>query len=953
MANTRTRNSTEKVKPSVKSSSPSERSKTAEQTKQVRIKMAAARNKMLCCVDCGKQFDSLRMLQQHKRSSCRKSSVRFTCQECRAFFLSRVELHGHISAAHQANSSESAQQTNSPKKKSQDNSAPVSGAESIVSLMKGFKDAHGAKWKKVLKQKMSSDDLKKLKSVLASKAAKQDGKFSERLKNIKESLKEAVVEARTVGKNPFTFTTSCAPDAESYQFLCQSCLTVRYATYAELREHEDWCARVRSSPGVLCLPCGRYYRTLGTLRRHAEEYHNSVPVQSEAKKIVGNLFQFSTTVALDATSHPHVCASCQVVCFAKSTILRKHEDWCGQCISAKDGWKCNRCGRCFRTSALLEQHTAADDCLKTETVTATVDDLKKIDRDTESESTDGRPNVKQKLAPGTSVHSVCPLCDMPFISQYEQQVHFMNVHSLTSAELKIKHPTSRRGFVEKQVTCLDCDLVFSTRLELVQHKRECAKDKKFTKILLPVKPWGPCSKNKKSTNEVDNSTKKEDRPKKCLKTMSSSATRPRTKKCRSRSEHAAVSSKSEKSSGLLLNKAKVRSLIKKTGAKQFLLKPDGKLVILGDGDRKISATESKPIISQISGDSHLKSHFSSINDSSKPCSSEKPNAITSPDVGSDQSIEELKTDKHASSKNQRGNCKLVETSEKDSVQSGDHLESSSCKVSRIDEEVLITDDEVNHCDEEQHPSKVDGQKSSEVENASAAAPKAYQGKRKFSRKRPLQSRVTDIVDLTDIVDSGPKKSATSALELKNSATTKELVLLSTRAQTLLDNECSLSVKMADLPAPAPSSEVGVQFELLSEVNDGQQSLLGAQELVPISNKLDQPDTITSRRRTRSQRTNANISEGPPSKKCRHLDNVRDNATSKSTKDNGHALELTKTVSKTNKFESIERMRVPSNMSVSQKTWTIEPLGDSLVRCAECRTVFETVRQIVDHICSPR
>lgn len=1025
MASTRPGDSAEEVKPSAESCSSDGHGKTAEPRRQVRSKTAAARDKVLRCADCGQKFDGWRMLQQHKRKSCAKSSVRFSCRECKAFFPSKTELNGHVSAAHE--SMHQSKKTDDSQTKSKHNSASCSG-ESVVSLMKGFKDAHGAKWKKALKQKMSSDDLKKLKSALAYKAAKRGGKLRESVKSCR-ALKEAVVEACTIGGNPYSFTTSCAPDTESFQFLCQSCLTIRFATYAELREHEDWCARVQSSPGFLCIPCGRHYRTLGTLRRHADEYHK-MSFPSEVKKMVGNPFQFSTTVALDAASHPHACASCLLVCFANPTVLRKHEDWCGQCVSTKGGSKCDKCGRCFRTDALLERHTAADDCLKVDD-SRTTDDLK-INGDAESDSTDSKANVKQKLAPGITVHGVCPLCDLPFISQYEQQVHFMNVHSLTCAELKIKRQPeiqSRRGYVEKQVTCLDCDRAFSSRLELVQHKRECAKDKKFTKIILPVNPRLPTSgkngKNKSTVKDGNstkkefphktdpvttsasasgkstltkitakdtagsqrlenscgllkdgNSTKKEQRYyRKILPKKTDSVTTFAGASCkstltelhRSRSEDMTRSKRLQNSRGLLLNTAKVRNLIKSTGARQLLLKADGELVLLGDGDRKISAmlkadgelvlhgdgerkisaVDRKRAISKISGDRRLESRSGCSDDSSKPGPSEKPDAVTSPAVGtkslpassgSDQPIdgEKLTTDKYTNGKHLRESRELV-SSEKDSVQNGDELEPSRCKVDQTDQE--------------QHPSKVNGHKGLEAKRASEVAPKTDHGERKLTRKRPLRSRVTDGID------SGAKKSTTAAPEVGNSVAKKEPVLLGTGAKTSPENGCNLGVKMPDLPPPASSGEVGVEAESSSEADDGQQSLLGALQLVPVLAKLNQPATVASRYRTRSQRTGANVSEVPASKKRRRPDNVKDSTSgsSNSTADEGHALEpTTKTVSvsETGRSESTDKMHIGSD-SLPQKTWTVAPVGDSWLSCVECRTVFQTTRQIVDHVCSSR
>jgi len=954
VASARRHNSVEKVKSSAESCSYDRHGETAQQMKQDRSK--TVRKKAVRCADCKKKFDGWRKLQQHKRKSCLKSSLRFLCRECKAFFPSKTELNSHISAAHVAYSCKNicrSKNTNNSEKKSKGNSTSCSD-KSTADPMKDFKRAQSLKWKKVLKKHpMNADDLKKWKSVLAYKVVKR-GKVRKEVTNVgnKES-DEAFVKRCTVGSNPFSFTTACAPDAKSFQFLCQSCLTVRFATYAELRQHEDWCARVRSSHGFLCVPCGRHYRNLGTLRRHADEYHK-MPISSEVKKTVGNPFLFSTTVAIDAASHPHVCSSCQLVCFKSSTVLRRHEDWCGQCISAKDGFKCDRCGRYFRTDALLERHTAADDCLKTENVAETVDDLK-VNGGTESESSDS--DAKQKPAPEATIHSVCPLCDVPFISQYEQQVHFMNVHRLTLAELKIKHPfqrQSRRGFIGTQVTCLDCDLVFSSRLKLVQHKRMCMKGKKFTEVSLPVTP------SILSTVEDGNSTRKEDSLKAGLVAMSKStsgkSTDTLTKSYSSRSEDTAGKQRSEISKGLLLNTDKVRDLIRHTGAKQLLLKPDGELLLL-DGDQKISTVNGKGVITKVSRDCRLaETHSSCTEDSSNRGFSEKPNAVTSSaddrrsllaSSSTDQLIvsenttgcsEELKTERCIRDKNLETPAENPElgNSEKNSGQTEHHVEPSCCEINHAVKEQY----DVHRCSK-----KVDYHKSSEAESTLVHALKTscdVDEQQKLTRKRPLRNKVADVVDRV------PKNHVNAAHghEVKNGV--EEPVSLSTRSNGssgTVFHSASAFISHIEVNEPKSSSEVDAE----------QQSLLETLQLVPVSSQLNRPSTVTAPYRTRSStQACVNVTEAAASKKRRYLDDSKDKSrSSKSASPQGRALSTetaTNKMAEINKCESMHRTKISSEL-VPQKTQTVEPFGHRLARCVKCKTVFQSVPQIIDHVCT--
>jgi len=1007
MASTVEHNSTEEVKTSPASCASDGRGDKAQQMDRSQSKTATARKKAVRCADCGKKFDGWRMLGRHKRKSCPKCMLRFSCRECGAFFPSKIELNNHISVAHASEKVRESKNAHHSQKKPKVNSTSCS--EVSTSGLKGFRhaDRDSLEWKRAYKHAIKSDDLKKLKSAFTCKAAEHGGKLRRRMIIVRQKdLDKAAVGKYTIGRNPFSFTTSCAPDAQSFQFLCQSCVTVRFATYTELRQHEDWCARVPNSHGYLCLPCGRHYRTLGTLRRHADGYHKS-PVSSEAKKIIGNPFLFSTTIAMDAASHPHECSSCRLVCFASPTTLRRHEDWCGQCVSAKDGSKCEKCGRYFRTEALLERHAAADDCLKTDDTARAVDDLKS-DEGSESESLGS--DVKPKPAPGATIYGVCPLCDLPFISQYEQQVHFINVHNLTPSELKIKEAVqrhSRRGFIGTQVTCLDCDLVFSSRLELVQHKRICTKKKKFTKVLLPITPRmqsSVLSSGNDCCSLEDGSSTKKDSTDLEIRSASNSGKSRLTRRFGSRAEDAASTQRSDISQGLLLNTTKVRSLIRHTGAKQLLLKPDGELLLLGEGGQKISTTNGKTVITKTSADSHsVEARSSSIEDSSKPGSSENPGAVTNPtgdtgllptSAGSDKATvsgcggEALKTDECINSENLEPateNLVLV-CSDDNSCQS----ESGCCEVDRTVEE------QDPAC---QHPDKA---VSLEAENAGAAAPKTRPDvgiRRKSTRKWPLQNRITDLVD------SDPENDIEAACdrEVENILVMEEKpVSLSTTSKRSPHTD----VKATDLPAPASASEIEViesdpeknieaapdlevkniivmeeeplslcttskrsphtdvkaaglsspvsahEFEVIeptcsSEVDDKQQLLLEALKLVPVSAEPNGARPAAARYRTRLSVT---VTEGGAAKKGRYLDYDKD--TPRSSKSARRALS-TKPARKTvtsNKHKTADRKQTTGKV-MPQKTWTVELVGDHLVRCVGCKMIFRTVRKIVDHVCS--
>jgi len=886
----------------------------AQQMNQPKHKSAASGKRAVRCVKCRKEFNDCRMLQQHRRKSCPNSTLRFLCRKCKAFFASKLELNSHISTVHAGHLRKKVRESkNTGSIHSCQNEFKISSAfrseEMVVDQTEQSVRESRLRQKKVHKRLKKSVDPQKLKSA---KVAKQVRKFKKTATDVKCTNREkAAVETWAVGSNPFSFTTSCAPDARLFQFLCQSCLTVRFATYMELRQHEEWCARVRNGHGFLCLPCGRHYRSQGTLRRHAGQYHMS-SLLSEAKTNVGNPFHFSTAIALDAVNYPHVCLSCMVASFGSPAELRKHEDWCGQCASVKDGFKCDKCGRCFRTTALLERHTTAGDCTKTTNTAGAVDDGN-FDRGTESENSVS--SINQESAP-EKIHGVCPLCDVPFISQYEQQAHFTNIHNLTASERKVKQSRqgqSRRGLFGTQVSCLDCDRTFPSRLELVQHKRICTKEKKFTAAVLPVTlpssvPSANDLSSSKSCHTVEDgiSLKEKNGQKVDQETTHSSVSDKNAAEHGNQSEDAAT----ELSSGtsgtqkleiprrMLLNTTKVRNLLRRSSAKQLLLKSNGKLLLLGDDGQKIST------VSVVEG-------------------------------------QELETGKLVSNRDLKSTAESREyvSVEENSCQTGDILQTSSPDVNRT---------VGNQCQIRQHPGKSSTAKSGSVSELKTKTLCEVDNQRKPTRKR---TRSDDVVD---VVESGTGNRV-GAAKVKNGVVRKEeSVQWNSKSKKSADFKQNSVVKAIDWPVTDSDSEVKVTaMESLSEMADGHQTVLEALELVPITAELNHTDTVTARYRTRSS-THACFTtpEGDVSKKSRCSSDGKN--LSGSSASSGHkglrsSTETARNRNKTTQVVNHESTDVGGE-TAPQRTWTVERVGNSLVRCVACKVIFQTVSQIVDHKC---
>lgn len=898
MATEKHLDSAEEVK---SSSKPDSHDTGAQQMKHVRSKTKAAGKRAVRCIDCRQKFHDWRLLQQHKRKSCQSSTSRFLCRECKAFFLSKVELNSHISTAHAGHKvyqSENAVNVDS----SQTSSASYSG-ETVIDLTEEQPKPQNRK--KVHKHSKKLVDLQKLKSAKVAKRAKKLKKTATNVNAVERDKPGGKIAA--VGSNPFAFTTSLAPDARSFQFLCQSCFTLRFAKYVELRQHEEWCARIRNGQGFLCLPCGRHYRSQATLRRHAGEYH-TMPFLSEAKKTVGNPFPFSTTVAPDAASYPHVCSSCLIVCFSSSGDLRRHEDWCGQCPSMKDdGLKCSKCGRCFRTAGLLERHATAGDCTKTGDTTGAVDD-ETCDRGMESESSGS--NVEPKAAP-EKIHGVCPLCDVPFLSQHEQQVHFMNVHNLTASELKVKQAIqrhSRRGLDVTKVTCLDCDRKFSSRLELVQHKRVCTKEKTVTAVVLPLSPPTsvPSDSNLSSTKsrcavEDGNSDPEKEIPSADPETVRSNVADRTAGKCENQSEGAVTellsgtpgTRKLQISPGTFLNTAKVRELLRNSGAKQLLVQPGGTLVLLGEGGQKIST------MSLVQG-------------------------------------RELIIDKPATNRDHKSTAASLKSvsSTENSGQTDAGLQTNSPKVNGIDS-----------ARKERHV-----RQRPKSDSMSERKTHHHVGNQlKSTRKRTKQD------DGVEIIHHDPKKHINSA-KVKNSVVKKaESVERNRKSKKSTDAKQHSLTKAVDQLAADSDSEVKITgVESLSEVADGQQSLLKALQLVPITAELNPTLSAEAPYRTRSNtRVRTATAKGIVAKKSRCSRGSKTLPRSSVPSGRKELMARNRTANNTNKTVEIVKHKSATDGSekVRQNTQTVEPVGNSLVRCIACQVIFRTVRQIAVHECA--
>jgi len=248
-------------------------------------------------------------------------------------------------------------------------------------------------------------------------------------------------------------------------------------------------------------------------------------------------------------------------------------------------------------------------------------------------------DAQQKSVARTAKYSVCPLCDVPFMSQYEQQVHFINIHNLTNSELKVKRPVPKRprlGRVGDEVTCLDCDRTFSSRLLLSRHKQICMKEKKYTKVLIPVTDSRSRQSIKKKCSSVEDgyTSWKGDANHETTNSGFSAGT---AAKCKIRNNVGVTklsvggtsrAKKLQVSSRLLMNTAKVRNLIRCSGGKKLLMKSDGELFLVGSGGQKVSTIGGKTTVTDLLKGS-VKMGSSSVKSSYKQCCSEKMSDATS------------------------------------------------------------------------------------------------------------------------------------------------------------------------------------------------------------------------------------------------------------------------------------------------------------------------------------
>jgi len=644
------------------------------------------------------------------------------------------------------------------------------------------------------------------------------------------------METHTVGSNPFIFTTLCAPDAEQFQFICQSCIKVRFAEYPELRQHEEWCARVRNSEGFVCLLCGRHYRNLGTLRRHTLEYH-SVPVSSEM--ILENPFQFSTTVAMDSASYPHVCQSCQLVCFNSLADLRRHEDWCGQAAPSADGSRCDKCGRHFRTADLLLRHATAGDCTATSNATGATD-VENCNAGTASESS--ICDAQQKSVARMTTYSVCPLCDVPFMSQYEQQVHFINIHNLTNSELKVKRPVPKRprlGRVGDEVTCLDCDRTFSSRLLLSRHKQICMKEKKYTKVLIPVTDSRSRQSIKKKCSSVEDgyTSWKGDAN---YKTTNSGFSAGTAAKCKIRNNVGVTklsvggtsrAKKLQVSSRLLMNTAKVRNLIRCGSGKKLLMKSDGELFLVG----------SKTTVTDLLKGS-VKMGSSSVKSSYKQGCSEKMSDATSiafymdsmpttSDTG-DSIINEKKLIR--SLELQRDKC----TNDEDLKSISESVE-LLCTEHSSEEGFRDNNSKVNDSVGVIRQTRQRASRSLETGSGLVSEPKTNHD---VGKQRTLKRKWSLKEDITDV------DSSLHGYEVRNHNEKKESAVQNTKSRKSVGTAAKYQsvLQTVDQPTADPSGEIKN-----TRVAGGPQTLVEALELFPSSTQSTDPGTVPVRGRTRS------------------------------------------------------------------------------------------------------
>jgi hypothetical protein len=277
--------------------------------------------------------------------------------------------------------------------------------------------------------------------------------------------------------NPFVFTTSPAPDASAFQFLCQSCQMVRFATYWELRLHEDWCGRRNpSTVGMSCQKCGFRYKNLVLLHRHAVEVHGSgnkdevVSPDMHRAPTNANQYSFTTVGAPDAVDFPYVCASCSIVCFRSYAEMRRHEDWCGR-NTQNGSFVCGTCKWAFHNDVLLGRHER--DCAAGGPASEASASGGYMVNQNNDESPECLSEVT-KVRSNVIVASVDGAQKRLSSSRKPQAQGSADEDPPGDAVDPI--PSGKRAkpsHCNGPFCCMRCDALLDTRLELARHKRHC------------------------------------------------------------------------------------------------------------------------------------------------------------------------------------------------------------------------------------------------------------------------------------------------------------------------------------------------------------------------------------------------------------------------------------------------------------------------------------------------
>lgn len=277
---------------------------------------------------------------------------------------------------------------------------------------------------------------------------------------------------RAAASNPLAFTTSCAPDASSFQFLCQSCQMVRFTAYWDLRSHEDWCGRRNpSTVGMSCQKCGFRYKNLVLLHRHAVEVHGSdnkdeiASPDMQRSPAGSNPYSFTTVGAPDEVDFPYVCARCSTVCFRSYADARRHEDWCGR-SAQNGGFVCGTCNWGFHDDVLLKRHVR--DCAGGLPSEAGVEDREAANDDgSRCDGTKDRCDVS--VAPIRNPKKRAATQRESVVRGPGNDVHEKGVRD----PIPSRKQSVKRSPCDGPFCCTRCDTPLDSRSELARHKRHC------------------------------------------------------------------------------------------------------------------------------------------------------------------------------------------------------------------------------------------------------------------------------------------------------------------------------------------------------------------------------------------------------------------------------------------------------------------------------------------------